>query len=64
MDISTYSDDSLGSLVANDESTPNERLRKMYIDYVDVAQKAKQAADEYANKRAQEDLRELLNGEE
>ena len=60
MDISLASDDSLGSLFATDDPTPNERLRTMYIDYVDVAQKAKQAADEYANKRDQEDLRELL----
>ena len=64
MDISLASDDSLGSLFATDDPTPNERLRTMYIDYGDVAQKAKQAADEYANKRDQEDLRELLNGEE
>jgi len=64
MDISPASDDSLGSLFATDDPDPDEVLRSMYIDYVDVAQKAKQAADEYANKRDQEDLRELLNGEE
>lgn len=64
MRIDPASTDSLGSLFGTDEPDPDEALRTMYIDYVDVAQKAKQAADEYANKRDQEDLRALLNGEE
>lgn len=64
MDISPASDDSLGSLFATDEPDPDETLRIMYTDYVKIAHEAKQSADEYANKRDQEDLRELLNGEE
>ena len=57
-------DEGLGSLFADTIPTAEEKLRQMYTDYVDVAQKAKQSADEYANKRDQEDLRALLNGEE
>ena len=64
MDISPASTDSLGSLFATDEPDPDETLRTMYTDYVEVAHKAKQSADEYANKRDQEDLREVINGEE
>ncbi len=64
MGISPASEDSLGSLFATDDPDPDEVLRTMYIDYVQIAHKAKQSADEYANKRDQEDLQEVLNGEE
>lgn len=64
MDISPASDDSLGSLFGTDNPDPDETLRTMYTDYVQIAHKAKQSADDYANKRDQEDLRELINGEE
>lgn len=64
MHIDPASDDSLGSLFATDDPDPDEVLRTMYTDYVEVAHKTKQSADEYANKRDQEDLRALLSGEE
>ena len=42
MHIDPASDDSLGSLFATDDPDPDEVLRTMYTDYVEVAHKAKQ----------------------